>query len=116
MSELLASVDKAGLIGCSCLLKGKDVTASSFGKEKRNYETIAKQTFSYIFLNVSKHKSKHNEAHLEIGEKRLSGFLLNQNTVLVCLSDKKTNVSHVRAHIKNVQKQALQNEVERMLA
>ncbi|MAY40735.1 MULTISPECIES: hypothetical protein [unclassified Neptuniibacter] len=116
MSDLLGSVDKEGLVLCSCVLKGKQVVTSSFGKKVRNHETIAKQTFSYIFLNVSKHKSKHNEAHLEIGDKRLSGFLLKADTVLVCLSDKETSVTQVRAHIKQIQSKVLQAEVERMLA
>lgn len=116
MNELLGKVDEPGIVEYSCLLKGKEVMASSFIKEKRNHETIAKQTFSYIFLNVAKQKTKHNEAHLEIGEHRLSGFLLKPGLVLVCLSYKNVNITKVRSHIQHIQHLILQSEVEKMLA
>ncbi|MDO6513874.1 hypothetical protein [Neptuniibacter sp. 2_MG-2023] len=116
MNELLGTIDKPNVVESSCFLEGKEVTTSSFTKANRHYETVARQTFSYIFLNVGKHKSKHNEAHLEIGDKRLSGFLLKANRVLVCLSEKETNISNVRAHIQQVQHLIAKAEVERMLA
>lgn len=116
MKELLGKVDEPGIIDCSCLLKGKDVIVSSFSKSKRNHETIAKQTFSYIFLNVAKQKTKHNEAHLEIGGQRLSGFLLKPGLVLVCLSDKSLNITKVRSHIQHIKHLILQSEVDKMLA
>jgi len=116
VNELLGTVDKENIVESSCFLEGKEVTASSFSKANRHYETVARQTFSYIFLNVGKHKSKHNEAHLEIGDKRLSGFLLKANRVLVCLSAKDTNIVDVRAHVQQVQRLMLKAEVDRMLA
>lgn len=116
MSELLATVDKPGLIDCSCLLQGKEVQASTFPQENRNHETIAKQAFSYVFLNVAKMQTKHNEAHLEIGNKRLSGFMLKPNLILVCMSAKDVNIMLIRSHIREVQRGFLQDKINKMLA
>ncbi|WP_286240290.1 hypothetical protein [Neptuniibacter halophilus] len=116
MIELLAEVDKPGTIECSCILKGKEVAATSFPAELRNHEIIAKQAFSYVFLNVAKLKAKHNEAHLEIGEKRLSGFVLKPGVVLICLSAKDANVMLVRGHVHELLKEFRKQEVDQMLA
>lgn len=116
MIELLSAVDKSGTIESSCFLEGKNIVVSSFSAQQKNYETIAKQAFSYIFLNVAKVKTKHDEAHLEVGDKRLSAFLLKPSLVLVCLSAKDASLTQVRNHIKTFKHDFLQAEVERMLA
>ncbi|WP_299179868.1 hypothetical protein [uncultured Neptuniibacter sp.] len=116
MIELLDKVDKPNVIENSCLLQGKEVLASSFTPDKKNHETIAKQAFNYVFLNVARMNAKHNEAHLEIGDKRLSGFILKPELVLVCMSDKACNIALVRDHVAEVKKLFLQEQVNRMLA
>ena len=51
---------------------------------------------------MSKLRSKHDEAHLEIGDKRLSGFVIQPDMVLICLSDKSCSVVKVRNHVNEV--------------
>lgn len=97
MIELLGQIDKSGVVESSCILQGAEISVSTF--TSRNHETVAKKAFSYVFQNVSKLRTKHDEAHLEIGGKRLSGFMLKDERVLICMSDKNTNVSLVRDHI-----------------
>lgn len=116
MIELLGDVDKPGVIECSCLLQGKEILTSSFPQDRKNHQTIAKQAFSYVFLNVAKVRSKHNEAHLEIGDKRLSGFLLKPGLILICLSAKDSNIANVRAHIHEIQHLFLKDQIDKMLA
>ncbi|MCP4598346.1 hypothetical protein [Neptuniibacter sp.] len=116
MIELLNAVDKPGVIDCSCILKGKDVIATSFPEKNRNHQTIAKQAFSYVFLNVSKVKSKHDEAHLEVGEKRLSAFLLRSNLILVCMSAKDSNIQQVRNQARQAHAFMVQEQLQRKSA
>lgn len=113
MSDLLSRLDKPGVIACSCILKGKEIKATSFPKELKNYETIGKQAFSYVFQNVAKHHSKHNESHLEIGNKRLSGFQLKPGLILISLSKKDTNIMLVRHHIQEIYRSFIQKQAQK---
>lgn len=102
MRELLEQVDKPGIVEGCCILEGADITVSTFSSRQRNHETVAKKAFSYVFQNVGKLRTKHNEAHLEIGGKRLSGFILEGGRILICMSGKDTNVSLVRDHVSRL--------------
>ncbi|WP_432696051.1 hypothetical protein ACQUQP_16110 [Marinobacterium sp. YM272] len=99
MRELLAQVAKPGIVDNCCILEGAEITVSTFSSQQRNHETVAKKAFSYVFQNVSKIRTNHNEAHLEIGSKRLSGFILQDGRILICMSGKETNVGLVRDHV-----------------
>lgn len=114
MIELLNIVDEPGVIECSSILKGKEVLASSFPEQYKNHATIAKQSFNYIFATTVKMKSKHDEAHLEIGDKRLSGFILKGDLILVCLSFKDSNIQQVRKQARQAHAKLLKDELQEM--
>ncbi|MFW1677242.1 hypothetical protein ACFVYJ_05605 [Pontibacter sp. JAM-7] len=100
MITALKQLHQPGLIQAACLLRNKEVEASTFEASERNYQTIARQAFSYIFHNASRVGANHNESHLEIGHMRLSGFLMKQGWILVCLSPKHSNIQLVREVVK----------------
>lgn len=114
MIELLNLVDQPGVIECSSILKGKEVQASSFPEEYKNHATIAKQSFNYIFATAAKMNAKHDEAHLEIGDKRLSGFILKGDLILVCLSAKDSNIQQVRKQARQAHAKLLKDELDKM--
>jgi hypothetical protein len=114
MIELLNLVDHPGVVECSSILKGKEVLASSFPEQYKNHATIAKQSFNYVFATAAKMKSKHDEAHLEIGDKRLSGFLLKGDLILVCLSAKDSNIQQVRKQARQASAKLLKDELEEL--
>lgn len=116
MIDLLAKVDKPGVIECSLLLKGKEIVASTFPSAYKNHATIGKQAFSYVFTNVAKMRTKHNESHLEIGDRRISGYQLQPGLILVCLSAKDSNIVLVRNHIREVHTVFLKEQVAKKLA
>ncbi|PIE23374.1 MAG: hypothetical protein CSA60_04505 [Neptuniibacter caesariensis] len=113
MSDLLKRLDKPGVIACSCVVQGNNVKATSFPKELKNYETIGRQAFGYVFQNVAKHHAKHNESHLEIGDKRLSGFQLKPGLLLISLSRKDTNIMLVRQHIHEIHRSFIQRQAKK---
>lgn len=115
MIELLTQVDKPGVIECSMVLSGKEILASSFPAEYKNHATIGKQAFSYVFSNVAKMRTKHNESHLEIGDRRISGYQLKPGLILVCLSAKDSNIALVRKHIREVHTSFLREQVAKKL-
>ncbi|MBR9885048.1 MAG: hypothetical protein GYB21_15960 [Oceanospirillales bacterium] len=102
MIELLEAVDELDFIEGCCLMQADQVVSSTFPAERRNHETIAKKAFNYVFQNAAKLRSAHDEAHLEIGEKRVSGFLLEGNQILICLSSKHTNIVNVRNNVREL--------------
>lgn len=116
MIELLEQLDQADVIECSCLLRGKDILESSFPDALKGYETVAKQAFSYIFMNVARTKTKHNEAHLDIGDKRLSAFLVKRHSVLICLSDKAESVQKVKDAMSGLRKLLIDEQLARKTA
>ena len=115
MNGLLNKVDKPGVVDCSCLIKGKDILVSSFSKELKSYETVGKQAFLYVFQSAVKNHSRHNEAHLHIGEMRLSGFKLKPGLILVCLSKKDANIMKVRHNMHEFYRLFLQSKVKKAL-
>ncbi|EAR61461.1 hypothetical protein [Neptuniibacter caesariensis] len=115
MNELLSRVDKPGVIECSCLLKGKEILVTSFTKDYKSYETVGKQAFLYVFQSAVKNHSRHNEAHLHIGDMRLSGFKLKPGLVLVCLSKKDANIMKVRHNMHEFYRMFLQSRVKKSL-
>lgn len=116
MIELLEQLDQARIIECSCLLQGKDIIESSFPEAVKGYETVAKQAFSYIFMNVARAKAKHNEAHLDIGDKRLSAFLVKRHSVLICLSNKAEPVQKVKGIMLDLRKVLINQQLARKTA
>lgn len=110
MIELLAKIDTPGIVEHSCLIKGKDILATSFPAEYKNQQTIGKQAFTYVFTNVSKAHTRHNEAHLEMGKHRLSGFLLKPSVILICLSNKDSNINMLRKHILEIKSKLFQKK------
>lgn len=114
MIELLELIDQPGLIECSSILQGKEVQVSTFPDQYKNHLTIAKQSFNYVFTTVAKMKARHDEAHLEIGDKRLSGFMLKGDMLLVCLSPKESNIQQVRKQARQVHAKLLKAELDRL--
>ncbi len=104
MIAALKQLHQPGLIQAACFLRNKEVEASTFEANDRNYQTIARQAFTYIFHNASRVGANHNESHLEIGHMRLSGFLMPQGWILVCLSPKHSNIQLLREVVKCSQK------------
>lgn len=102
MNELFEAVDELDFIEGCCLLKGDQVLSSTFPAARRHHETIAKKAFIYVFTNASKLRTAHDEAHLEIGDKRVSGFMLEGGQILICLSSKHTNVVNVRNNVREL--------------
>ncbi|GGB85735.1 hypothetical protein GCM10011352_09500 [Marinobacterium zhoushanense] len=102
MIELLEAVDELDFIEGCCLMQADQVLSSTFPASRRHHETIAKKAFTYVFTNASKLRSTHDEAHLEIGEKRVSGFKLEGSQILICLSSKQTNVVNVRNNVREL--------------
>jgi len=102
MIELLEAVDELEFIEGCCLMQADQVLSSTFPQARRHHETIARKAFGYVFQNAAKLRSTHDEAHLEIGEKRVSGFLLENKQILICLSSKRTNIVNVRNNVREL--------------
>ena len=110
MIELVEAVDELSFIEGTCLLKGDTVVTTTFPADKRNHETIVKKAFIYVFQSASRLRTQHDEAHLEIGDKRMSGFLLEDGSILICMSSKGTNVANVRNNVRELKNGFLQEE------
>lgn len=101
MIDILTHIGRSGIVERGCFVQGKELLASTFTEEHKKYENIARQAFNYVFLNVAKSGAKHKEAHLEIGEKRLSAFVVGKNLLLICMSSKGESVLKVREQARN---------------
>lgn len=100
MIDILEKVDAEGSVESSCFVRGKEIEASTFPDDMKKHEKIGIQAFSYVFANVAKAGSGHKESHIEIGAKRLSGFIVGKKLMLICMSDKQSSILKIRQQAK----------------
>lgn len=89
------------LLQYGCVLDNGEVKHSSFPSEYRKHLAVARQSLIYIFKNVGKHADGYDEAHMEVGDTHFSGYLIDENRILVCLCAAETNQHDVRAFIES---------------
>lgn len=85
MSKVLKKIDKASGARCGVLIFGKKPVASTFPKEEILYIKLAQQAFRHIFANADKNDFNYNEAHLQLGKRRLVCFRLEQGAFYIAL-------------------------------
>lgn len=92
-------MQKSGLILHGCLLKQGKVAQSSFPEEYRNHVSVVKQAIVFIFKNLEKNTEGYDEAHLEVGDKHFSGYLLGPELILICFCESDSQQQNLRRFI-----------------
>lgn len=99
-------MQEKGLIEQGCILKAGEPVSSSFPQELKKHLAVAKQSLNYIFRSVSKSHKSYDEAHMEIGDKHFSGYLLSSDIILICMCSYDANQQHLGQYVSE-QKEVL---------
>ena len=93
-------MQEKGLIEQGCILRAGEPVSSSFPPELKKHLAVAKQSLSYIFRSVGKTGKNYNEAHMEIGDKHFSGYLLSDDIILICMCSYGANQQHLGKYVE----------------
>lgn len=114
MSKILKKLEGMAGTNCSALVQNSQSLASTFTKEESVYLKLSSQAFALIFkqadkadakkitTNVASDKvtSRYDEAHLQLGQRRLLCFRLDDNTLYISMIEQNKDVQKAQKVIR----------------
>ena len=114
MSKILKKLEGMAGTNCSALVQSSQSLASTFTKEESVYLKLSSQAFALIFKQADKGDAKkttsditpdlvtqrYDEAHLQLGQRRLLCFRLEDNTLYIAMIEQNKDVQKAQKVIR----------------
>lgn len=110
MSKILKKLEGMAGTNCSALVQNSLPLATTFSKDDNVYLKLSLQAFALIFKHADKadaekiatHKTTpiYDEAHLQLGERRLICFRLEDNTLYISMIEQNKDIQKAQKVIR----------------
>ncbi|SFG77110.1 hypothetical protein [Neptunomonas qingdaonensis] len=110
MSKILRKLEGMAGTNCSALVQNSQSLATTFTKEESVYLKLSLQAFTLIFKHADKADAekvathdiaeKYDEAHLQLGQRRLICFRLENNTLYISMIGQNQDVHKAQKVIR----------------
>ncbi len=115
MSKILKKLEEMAGTNCSALVQNSQSLASTFTKQEHVYFKLSLQAFTLIFkhadkadaekiavLDVATHEvtPRYDEAHLQLGQRRLICFRLKDNTLYIAMIEHNQDIQKAQKVVR----------------
>lgn len=110
MSKILKKLEGMAGTNCSALVRSSQPIASTFTKEESVYLKLSSQAFALIFKHADKADTekttseetilRYDEAHLQLGLRRLLCFRLEDNTLYISMIEQNKDIQKAQKVIR----------------
>jgi hypothetical protein len=102
MSKILNKLEGMAGTDYSALVINNRPIASTFSKEEMLYLKLSQQAFMHIFKQADKTQANdlYDEAHLQLGQRRLLCFRLEENTLYISMLAQTNDVQKAQKVIR----------------
>ncbi len=110
MSKILKKLEGMAGTNCSALIQNSQPIATTFTKEEHVYLKLSSQAFALIFKHADKAdaeqahtpevSARYDEAHLQLGSRRLLCFRLEDNTLYISIIEQSSDIQKAQKVIR----------------
>lgn len=110
MSKILKKLEGMAGTNCSALVQSSQPIATTFTKDENVYLKLSSQAFALIFKHADKadagkttgHETtpRYDEAHLQLGSRRLLCFRLEDNTLYISIIEQNQDIQKAQKVIR----------------